>query len=383
MEWFNTLIGKIADFMQTKIDFLSIGEYSPAVYIAVAGAILVLLAFFIALGIKAGSSLNKLRKTVEDGAAYINATGAVDENNIDGVNARIQNMPGSVRKGWGNFLEQQAGYPSDYITLKDIEFNKKTSSKHRPGKVFFGVISWIFIALIGAVAAISCKDMFEGAAAEKITLIALSIAGTIAVPVLFYVVFSAILAGAYKSQYKKFTASFVKFQDALDNNVIIFREEQDEFISENIEEINATIEEILANKLDNTEIIEIVTTPKVDESLVFEEEPVAEPEEATEVQEPAPQPAEEQPAVAEQPVPAEPEVVAAEFATEEERGSHLLKLVYIVNDATMDDNTSPEDLVDLTELIYDAKIGGSYPFADEQEIFDQCLEILATAYYRK
>jgi hypothetical protein len=212
--------------------------------------------------------------------------------------------------------------------------------------------------------------MFNNVSAEKITLIVLAVAGAICGPLLIYVIFLAVLNGAYTSQFKKMTASFRAFQDALDNSVMLFREEQDEFVSENIEEINATIEEILANKLDNKELIEIVTTPKIDESFEIPkvEAPVA----------PIPAPPETKPA----PVVTSTEVAASDIKNEDVRkGERLVQLVYIASKASKDPNITNDQLVELAELIYQAKNSNDYTSPDEQSIFDDCLEVLSSAYY--
>ena len=104
---------KIIEMVQSfmgKVDFLELGStLSPAVYILAAGAILIIVGFFIALGVKSGSKANKFRKHLDDTVAFVNANGTIDAENVDQLNARIQDsrMPLSVAKGWGAFLEQQ------------------------------------------------------------------------------------------------------------------------------------------------------------------------------------------------------------------------------------------------------------------------------------
>ena len=69
----------------------------------------------------------------------------------------------------------------------------------------------------------------------------------------------------YGKQYSKLEKAFSEFQNALDDKVLIYAEEEDEFVSENIGEINAAIEEIILDKLQNKQIVEIVTAPKIEE----------------------------------------------------------------------------------------------------------------------
>ncbi|MFA5450250.1 MAG: hypothetical protein WC292_07440, partial [Clostridia bacterium] len=250
MEWFSNLIDGLADFLKTKIDFLNVGAYSPAFYIAVGGIVLVVLAFLIALIAKGNGKSVKFRKYLDDTTEYIQTLGTIDEDNVGYFNARLPQMPFAVTKGWGNFLEQQTGYPSDYISEREVLGDRKANVKRAAGRGFFKFVSAVVILLGIALAAISCKDMFA-ANAENITLIVLAVAGAVCGPLLVYIILLAILNAGYRSQLKKQSAAFHRFLDALDERVLLYREEEDEFVSENIEEINATIEEILANKLEN------------------------------------------------------------------------------------------------------------------------------------
>lgn len=377
-----TILDSIETFLRSsKLDIFAVGSnYSPALYIALAAVVLIFIGFIIALIIATCSKTKKFRKHIEETTAYVNQVGNIDEENIEGLNTHIQAMPGSVRKGWGNFLTQQTGYPSDYITEKDVVGDKKVNPAHKPGKVFFNVYSWIIILLGIGAAVIGCKESLNSNL-EDITNVCLAVLGALFGPLLFYVIFLAILGGCFNCQFKKFRAAFLAFQDALDNNVLLFADEQDDFVSENIEEINANIEEILANRLNNTEIVEIVTTPAVEEPV--EEEAPAEEAPVAEVVEEAPvatEPVVEEAPVAE-PAPVE-EVVAAEAEpmTEEEKiGSRLVMLVTISANAGNDPKTTFEDVLELAELIGDAKTSPEYADDEIQGIFDDCLTILANS----
>ena len=358
--------------IMAKVDFLELGgTLSPAVYILALGAILVIITFFIALAIKSGSKANKLRKHLDDTVAYLNATGTVDAENVEGLNAYIQanQMPVSVKRGWGVFLDQQNGYPSDYITENDCLGARKGNPNYKAGKGFYKVVGSIVILACILLSAISCYDVVKGidvASVEGIkgiVLLVLPVLGTLVVPWIVYVIFGAFLNLAGKNEYKKVQQSFRKFQDALDTNVIIFRETQDEFISENIEEINAAIEDILASKLGDSEILEIVTTPRVDDSLVIEEEA---------------------PVIA--PVVVEPEVVAdiaeAPLTEEEERGLYLLELVKLTEKVALDDNLDELTLTEFAEFLDKELNSGNYSEV-ETEIFYDCLMVCAGVYDEK
>ena len=365
----NKIIESIQAVME-KIDFLSLGgTLSPAVYILALGAILVILTFFIALAIKSGSKANKFRKQLDDTVAYLNANGTVDAENVEGLNARIQAMPVSVSRGWGMFLEQQIGYPSDYVAETECLGARKGNPKYKSGKGFYKVVSSIVILACILLSAISCYDVVKGidvASVEGIkamVLLVLPVLGTLVVPWIVYVIFGAFLNLAGKNEYKKVQQSFRKFQDALDTNVIIFRETQDEFISENIEEINAAIEDILASKLGDSEILEIVTTPKVDESLVVEEAPVE---------------------IA--PVEIAPEVVAVvdevPATPQEEKELYLLELVKLTIKVAEDPALDEATLVEFAEYLDAEVISGKYS-GEEKEIFLDCLAVCAGVYDEK
>ncbi len=365
---------KIIESIQSildKVNFLNLeGTLAPAVYIMAIGAILVLVTFFIALAIKSGSKANKLRKHLDDTVAYVDATGTVDAENVEGLNARIQAdvMPESVKRGWGAFLEQQTGYPSDYIPESEALGEKKGNASFKSGKGFFKVVSSIIILVCLLLAAIGCYDVVKGieiASVEGIkgiVLLVLPVIATLVVPWLVYVIFGAFLNLAGTNQYKKVQQSYRKFQDCLDTNVIIFRETQDEFISENIEEINAAIEDILASKLGDSEILEIVTTPKVDESLVIEEEtPVIEPVVVEEVA-----------AVVDE----------APLTAEEEQGLYLLELVNLTIKVAEDPALTEDSLTEFAEYLESQLNSGIYG-PTESEIFADCLAVCSGVYFDK
>ena len=308
---------------------------------------------------------------MDDTVAYVNANGTVDAENVDGLNARIQakQMPLSVKRGWGVFLEQQTGYPSDYITENDCLGARKGNPNYKTGKGFYKVVGSIVILACILLSAISCYDVVKGidvASVEGIkgiVLLVLPVLGTLVVPWIVYVIFGAFLNLAGKNEYKKVQQSFRKFQDALDTNVIIFRETQDEFISENIEEINAAIEDILASKLGDSEILEIVTTPKVDESLVIEEEtPVIEP------------------------IAVEPEVAAVvdevPMTEEEQRELYLVQLVNLTIKVAEDPALDEQTLVEFAEYLDGEVTSGNYS-QEELDIFLDCLAVCAGIYDEK
>jgi len=375
----DSFVKSVADFLNNKIDFLDAGKYSPAVYIAAAGVLGLLIVFFIALLGKNGSKLTKLRKKLQDTTAYVNAMRIIDENNVELLYDKIRMMSRPVNVGWTAFMTQQTGYPSDYITEKECLDERKSGVGFRPAKGFFVIASILVLCVCVALANIACFEMLSDLSLQSATAVTLAVLGAVCIPLLFFIVFLAILGGSYKKAYRKLSAAFQAFQDALDSSVVIFREELDEFVSENIEEINSTIEEILANKLNNTEVIELVTTPRIEEEEV-PAEPVVPLVAPAPAPSPAPAPA-PSPAPAPAPAPVKDAVIetaaAAVVSEEVAKGNRLIQLVYIVEAAVSDAASTASDIDDLAQLIYAYMTNGDYTTPDEREILAECLTILA------
>lgn len=367
-------IDSIKSFLTNDLNFLNLsGALNPAVYVLLFGSIVLLVLFFIALGIRSASKGNKFRKHLEDSAAFVNAGDTIDENNVEELNARIQSplMARAVAKGWGAFLDQQTGYPSDYISENEVFGDRKNNPDYKSGKGFFAFVGAVIVVLCALLAAIGCIDTVRGidvstgAGAAAVMEFILPVIGAIAVPLIVYVILLGILGILSNSLLKSTTAAFRSFQDALDTKVIIFRETQDEFITENIEEINAAIEDIIASKLGDSEILEIVTTPEIDEELAVPEEP------APVAEEPAPEPA---------PAPVEEAAAAEEPVQTKEQ--LLLQLVYIADAASKDPDITADQLIELAEYLEQARANGDYN-DEENEIFDACMIILSGTYYER
>ena len=350
-------------------------EFIDSIKSLLFGSIVLLVLFFIALGIRSASKGNKFRKHLEDTAAFVNAGDTIDENNVADLNARIQSplMARAVAKGWGAFLDQQTGYPSDYISENEVFGDRKNNPDYKGGKGFFAFFGAVIVLLCALLAAIGCIDTVRGidvstgAGVAAVMEFILPVIGAIAVPLIVYVILLGILGILSNSLLKSTTAAFRSFQDALDTKVIIFRETQDEFITENIEEINAAIEDIIASKLGDSEILEIVTTPEIDEELAVPEEP------APVAEEPAPAPA---------PAPAPVEEAAAAEEPAQTKEQLLLQLVYIADAASKDPDITADQLIELAEYLEQARANGDYN-DEENEIFDACMIILSGTYYER
>ena len=187
---------------------------------------------------------------------------------------------------------------------------------------------------------------------------------------------------------------FDEFQDLLDRSITLMREEVPEYVSENMQEINAYIEEILKNRLEDKEIIQLVTMPEVEYTDFIED---TADEAAADV---APEP-EPEPQIIEEPVAQKPakekqekeevrqEVAAAQYApaepmiplSEVDQRRYLEQLVVLVEMAIKDTkNTTKQDLEDLAVIIATAKENG-YPDKRDQKLLDDCLYMLSDLYY--
>lgn len=331
--------------------------------LAIFGIALVAILFALSLIFKGQSALKSLAKKLDSATAFLQASEEITEENVEAFNNKLKTMPESIIRGWGFFLEQKVGYPSDYITSRDVLSDQKLNTKNRAGRTFFRIMSALVVVLtiwceyvIGkgeSLASIGLADF-----TSDFVLVA-SIIAVFCAPLLVYVILSAVLGVLYNKQYLKLENSFASFQNALDAKVIIYAEEEDEFVSENIGEINAEIEEIISDKLENKEIIEIVTAPK------------AEPEEIAEVTVDEP---------AEEPVVPEEEPVVIEEDTPEaaqEREQRLSALVEIIDTAVYrDPKVTKEDIEELA-LILSAELKAPYRDDEDRAVIESSMFKLA------
>lgn len=372
-------IDKIQQFLIETADFAKVGPHaSPALFVIVVSAALIIVCGLIALGFRASSKGNKIKKHLEDTTAYLEATGEIDVDNVEGLNEKIQdkNMPNTVKRGWGNFLEQQTGYPSDYISESETFGDKKTNSDFKGGNGFvtgMGVLISLIAAAVGAVgywdrvANTNLEDLGNDFILGVCQMI-LPFLFCLVVPLGVTLVVGAVIKGLNSSLRKKTIAAFRKFTETLDANVVIFREPENEFIAENIEEINAAIDDIIAGKLGDSEIMEIVTPPAVPEESVVEEAPA-----------PAPLPVEEA-AAAEEPAPAEEAPTLTPEA--KARLDALLQLVRICDSASMDPNITIEQLEEIAIYLDNTKDDPRYDFQPvEIEYLMRCYFILQARYF--
>ncbi len=356
--------------------------------LAIFGMALVVVLFALSLIFKGQSALKVFTKKLDSVTAFLQASDEITEENVEPFNAKLQTMPESVIRGWGFFLEQKVGYPSDYITSRDVLSDQKLNTKNRAGRTFFRIASAIVIIstiwceyVIGKGASLATVGLSDFTA--DFTLVA-SIIAALCAPLLIYIILSAVLGVLYNKQYLKLESAFASFQNALDAKVIIYTEEEDEFITENIGEINAEIEEIISDKLDNKEIIEIVTAPKAEpEEIIESVEPPA-PEEIEIAEEPiaesVPEEVAQEEAAVEEVAQEEEMTIALEEDTLEaaqEREQRLAALITFIDTVVYEDPNITKEEVEQLALILHEEMQSPYRDSEDRAIIENSMYKLA------
>lgn len=262
-------------FLTPIKEFLSQTELGADLMLAIMGMVAMVVVFLISLLIMNVSHVKSFAKKLKEATAYLNDGDEITEENVEGFNEKLKAMPESVQRGWGAFLDQKVGYPSDYILARDVLTEKKYSGRSKAGKAFLAIAGALVVALVvwleylinkgGSLAQVGLSDF-----TSNFELVGAILAAFCA-PWLVYTALKVTLNILYGKQYSKLEKAFSEFQNALDDKVLIYAEEEDEFVSENIGEINAAIEEIILDKLQNKQIVEIVTAPKIEEKEIVDE----------------------------------------------------------------------------------------------------------------
>lgn len=375
---FGSLAQGVMDFL-TGMGVTSLG--GQFVFLALLGVIAVAVFFAVGALVSLKSKTKADTAVYRSATAFINETGEIDANAAEEINSYLRDLPEPVARGWGNFLEQKVSYPSDYMSEEEVFTTKRYASDFRLGKTLYAVLAAVaalvivFFATVVAAQYDKNGGLFEDGIAVSLLFQILSV---IIAPLILYIVLYAVLAWIYRVQVKKAVAAYREFTAALDGAVTIFRETKtdEEFLNENVEVINEEIEKIIASKIQQNEIIDLVTTP----SLAEEEaaSAIAAPEPANEI---APPEISEE-AVAEEVTAEEQPAPVAEPMSKEEEQSQLIVLVSIVDNAIADvRGTTKEDLEELALIIFNAKQSG-FQDPKDQEVLDECLHKLSDLYYR-
>lgn len=374
---FGSLAQGVMDFL-TGIGVTSLG--GQFVFLALLGVIAVAVFFLIGVLVSLKSKTKADTAVYRSATAYVNQAGEINASEAEELNSYLRELPEPVSRGWGNFLEQKVSYPSDYMSEEEVFTTKRYASDFRLGKTLYAVLAAVaalvivFFATVVAAQYNKNGGLFEGGVAVSLLFQILSV---IIAPLILYIVLYAVLAWIYRLQVKKAVAAYREFTAALDGAVTIFRETKtdEEFLNENVEVINEEIEKIIASKIQQNEIIDLVTTPSLAEDEAASA--IAAPEEVKEIAAPE---------VVEEPT----ENVAVEAGSEEqpepmskeEEQSQLIVLVSIVDNAIADvRGTTKEDLEELALIIFNAKQSG-FQDPKDQEVLDECLHKLSDLYYR-
>ncbi len=400
----NKIITSVKDVL-SQITFLPNDELK----LAIIGGIVTIVIFLVALLISSGSKINELRRRIIKFISKAANFPKIDETNVDKVYAEMEALPESVAKGWGRFLDERVGYPSDYVTARDCIGGHEYSGKNTAGKVvysIFGVIVWAVTVILTAgvcaedLSASGFADLFKNFAG------AASILSAVLVPVAVFVIFYFVLQRVYSKQRKRLEMSFASLQDLLDEKVFVPERERAPYENESLEDIAKKVDELLDGRMEDGEPIEVLSlpdgieeelpaepaeepaeeseTPPVDDGLGEieypsdeDEEPVEEPETEEQQEEPIEEEAEmPEPEQAEEVQP-EPEPI---ILTQEEAARYLSILPAVVDQAIADPETTNDDLEELAEMIENARANNFEDPAD-QAILIECLQKIADKYY--
>lgn len=392
----STIITSVKDVL-SKITFLPNDELK----LAIIGGIATIVIFLVALLISSGSKMNALRRRIIKFITTIAKIGRIDESNADKVYDEMKKLPEQVGKGWGRFLDERVGYPSDYIVARDCIGSREYSGKNTAGKVLFsifGVIVWAATAILTA--GVCADDLSAKGFSDFVGDFAgvASILSAILVPVAVFVIFYFVLQHVYTKQRKRLEMSFASLQDLLDEKVFVEEREQAPYETETIEELSARVDALIAGRMEDEEPIEVLAlpdgieeelpeepeeepkAPAVDDGLgdiEYPEEDEALPEEETPVEETAPE---------EEPIPEAPEQIEETpepepiILTKEEEERYLSILPVVVDKAIEDPDTTNDDLEELAEMIENARIN-NFDDPKDQAILIDCLQRIADKYY--
>lgn len=330
-------------------------ELDVSIKLGVIGAALILVFFLIGLALSAGSRIDKYRRQLLGSIKTLNAVPYVNEENVDVLTKEIKTQPEEVQKGWARFMDQRIGYPSDYMQARDVLTRREYTGALTASKIFLiiaGLLVCVAIALIGFM-----KDVN----ADTLVSLVVSLEFLI-IPVATYVITLLLLDIVFNCKVKRLRMVYMSFCELLDAKVIVKDKEEREFVSENLKEINKRVEELMAGRLADEEVVEVITAPKVEE---VEELPAEEVEEPAATEEEL------------EPLPDDVPQVAYDEMTDEEKAGYLSGLLSIVDTAIEDPRTTQETYCELAVIIYGARTSGAYSDA-EAAVMDECLTRLAT-----
>ncbi len=393
-----TVVNFIKD-MCDKIGFTSAGQRFIA--LAIVGTAIVLLAFIIALLSTLGSKKKKETKKYKVAKEFLDTNGEITEENIEHLNPYIQDMSANISSGWGEFLASDSAndYPSDYMKAEKV-FGSAKQEKSRTGKTFFAAVSMIgvlAVAFLGALLSRS-EGVLDVLSAGTIIYLLFDIISVIVFPLIAFIVFSLILSAVNRGITKKSYKAYNEFISTLDDVVVISKEKPEEKteeevkVDEKIDLLDDEVQKIINSKIEQNELIEIVTTPRVrnveeeSEVVLPEIEKVQDPTDVSDVElkddefEEIPLPSTESLFDDDDNKTEKPQQQVQEERKEE---SQLQGLVALVEQAVADvKGTTKEDLTELAKAIKEAQTDGRFPDPRDQEILNECRYKILNLYYQ-
>ncbi len=394
-------------------------QYLALALVAVA---IVAIVFVVAVLISLFGKSRKLIKRFDEVGQYIDSEGgAIDQDKLDGLYSFIEHLPQPIVDGWSNFLGQLIGYPSDYINDANVMVDPAFAGKKNVASMIFSALSVVVVAVFGYLGAMLCPALTDEVLSTQGIIVntLFDVLSVIVFPVIAAVVGILLLSAINALQGKKLTAAYKRMKDALDTGVIVTSENLDEqeaedgedkpYVPGKVEKIDVLddeIEKIIASKIEQNELIEIVTTPRVAEkeevAAAAMPTPTVERRAALDLSDieldasdidtielPTPETIFNDDLAldnahfvvpdikAEQPLP---EGVTVDNSPEKE--SRLQALVGIVNNAIEDmDGTTKDDLKELAASIKAAKNDEAFRDPKDQAVLDECLYKLMDLIY--
>ncbi len=361
------------------------------------GSMLIIAAFAVAVGLSFLCRMNGLRKKLFKATVKLSNLDRVDEENVDEVYQELQKLPEPTAKGWGRYLEDRKGYPSDYIAARDVLGKREYNGKNTVGKVFYVIAS----VIIGIICAMGVAAMYErdgASATESYSLVASVICGII-IPTMVFAVLYFALEYLYGRHRIRLELSFASFQEILDAKVLIEEQADEDYSDAELEAIAQEVDSILGEHLDDDEETQMFPRNPVEELPEEEiEEPVLPPEfeeleeelesdEEMIVEEPEEDTAPiDEEIVMDEEVEPESEAAAEEAPepfipmTKEEAERYLSVLLVVVDSAMADPETTDEDLEEIAVLIETARLE-AFREPEDQEILEECLIKLAQRWH--
>ena len=346
------------EFVDSLMENLSgfLPDLENSIKLGIIGGIVILLLFAISCIIASCGRITKYRKQLISSIKYFNQKETITDANVEEAYEEIKKHPEEVGKGWSTFLDQRVGYPSDYVEKAAVFSRKEFNLKSPAGSLFLGIcgaIVWCVIALIGFMSDVEADTILKAITGLEFLII----------PVAIYIICLLLLDIIYNRKMFRMQMAFDSFLDIIDDKVVVSDKQEREFVSDNLDEINKRVQEILNAREKDDEVIEVITTPKI--------EPVEEATNEEIIQED----------VVEEAVTPEPEEEVITFAdlTEEEKKNYFEDLINIVNTAVNDPDCTLEDLCELAAAI-DQNAGAIGVYQDEEDTaqVEECFRILAS-----